>query len=127
MSAGAITDDPTIGDSEVIWRRIPQVWVVEDKNLKRTRPSSACFQDGTNGPMSVYIASEAQNAKVVMQGGKEPFLAALTVAFVRQLGLGIVRDSSLGGPGHALLLGKKTGAKRDKMAKAATWVTPYAP
>jgi len=127
MSADAITDDPTIGDNEIIWRRVPEVWVVEDNNLKCKRPSSACFQDGAKGSMSVYIASEAQSAQVVMQGAKEPFLVSFSVGFIRQLGLGITRDSSTGGPGHALLLGKKTGGIRSQMAKTATWVEPYAP
>lgn len=124
MTADALTDDPTIGDNEVIWRRI--YLAVDDENLKCKRPSSACFQDGLHGPVSVYIASEAQSTQV-MQGGKEPFLAALTVAFIRKLGLGIIRDSSSGGPGHALLLGRKTPSIRSKLAKEATWVAPYAP
>jgi len=62
-----------------------------------------------------------------MQGGKEQLLAALPVHFIRELGLGIVRDSSSGGPGHALLLGRKTKGMRDKMAKEAIWVEPYIP
>lgn len=128
MSEGAITDDPTIGDNEVIWRRIPHVWVVEDENLKCKRPSSACFlQNGPDSPVSVYIASEAQSPQVVMQSRKEQFLAALTVGFVRQLGLGIIHDPHSGGPGHALLLGRKTKGILSKMAKAATWVPPYVP
>lgn len=126
MGASKITDDPTIGDDEVIWRRIPLEWVVEDKNLNRKRPTSQCFRQ--DGPVSVYIASEAQSAQAVMQQGKEPFLAALTVGFVRQLGLGIIRDLSSGGPGHALLHGP-TNHRRNcqQMAKTATWVKPYAP
>ena len=127
MSVSAFADDPTIDDKEIIWRRIPQLQVVPDDNLKCKRPSSKCFQDSTGGHMSVYIASEAISSQAVMQGVKEPFLASLSVDFIRQLGLGITRDSSTGGPGHALLLGKKTGGIRSQMAKTATWVEPYAP
>jgi len=127
MNGNSITDDSTIGDNEVILRRIPKEWVIVDQNLKRKRPTSACFQDGSKDPMSVYILSEAQSPAAVMQGAKEPFLVALPVAFVRKLGLGIIRDPSSGGPGHALLVGKKTGATKEKLAKAAAWVAPYGP
>lgn len=126
MGTGELADDPTISDDQVIWRRINDA--IPDDNLKRKRPSSACFlQDGPDGPVSVYIASEAPSAQVVMHGGKEQFLAALTVDFVRQLGLGVIRDSSSGGLGHALLLGRTTRSMRVKMAETATWVAPYAP
>jgi hypothetical protein len=128
MNAGAITDDSTIGNDEVIWRRIHQYQVVDDVNLKRKRPSSAGFnQDGKENPVSVYIASEAISSQMVMQGGKEQFLASLSASFIRQLGLGIIRDSSSGSPGHALLVGRKTGSMLNKMARAASWVPPYAP
>jgi len=127
MSLSAFADDPTIDDKEIIWRRIPQLQVVPDDNLKRERPSSNCFHDSTGGHLSVYIASEAISSQAVMQDAKERFLVSLSVGFIRQLGLGITRDSSTGGPGHALLLGKKRGGIREQMAKTATWVEPYAP
>jgi len=121
----AFADDSTIDDNEIIWRRIPENWVVPDNNLERRRPTSQFFLQ--DGPVSVYIASEAQSAQVVMEGGKEKFLVALTVAFIRQLGLSIIRDPSLGGSGHALVHGRITKRMSQKMAKAATWVEPYAP
>lgn len=125
MIAGAITDDPTIGDNEVIWRRIPESWVIWDDNLKRKRPTSQFFRQ--DGPVSVYIASAAHSAQAVMEEGKEKYLVALPVGFVRKHGLGIVRDATSGGLGHALVHGRITRSMSEKMAKAATWVTPYAP
>ena len=127
MSVSAFTNDSTIDDNEIIWRRIHQFQVVDDPNLNRKRPSTAGFDNGRDIPLSVYIASEAQSPQVVMQDGKEKLLVALIVGFVRQLGLGIIRDSSSGGLGHALLIGKKTKGMLNSMAKTATWVVPYAP
>ncbi len=125
---GEFTDDPTIGDDQIIWRRVSDAQTVYDSNLKRKRLSSACFnQNGRANPVSVYIASETQSARAVMEEGTEPFLAALTVGFIRQLHLGIIRDSSSGSPGHALLLGRKTKSTLDKMARTAKWVDPYVP
>ena len=123
----AFTNDSTIDDNEIIWRRIHQFQVVDDSNLNRKRPSTGGFDNGRDIPLSVYIASEAQSPQVVMQDGKETYLVALIVGFVRQLGLGIVRDSSSGGLGHALLIEKKTKGMLNSMAKTATWVVPYVP
>lgn len=123
-----ISDDPTIGNEQVFWRRVHATDVVPDENLGRKRSSSASFlQDGPDGDVSVYLASEAQSPQAVMQSGKESYLVSLTVGFVRALGLGIARDPSSGGPGHALLIGHKTRGMCSKMAKAATWVLPYCP
>lgn len=128
MNLGTVTDDSTIRNDEVIWRRVHEYQVVYDDNLKRKRPSSASFnQDGKENPVSVYIASEAISSQTVMQGGKEKFLVSLPVSSIRQLGLGIIRDSSTGSPGHALLIGRKTGSMLNRMVKAASWVSPYAP
>lgn len=125
---GEFTDDSTIGDDQIIWRRVSDAQTVWDNNLKRKRPSSAAFnQNGRANPVSVYIASEAQCGRAVIEEGTEPFLAALTVGFIRQVHLGIIRDSSSGSPGHALLLGRKTKSTLHKMARAAKWVEPYAP
>lgn len=120
------TDDPTVADHSNVWRRIPRSNIVLDDNLKRLRPSSQCFcQDGS---LSVYIAEEAQSAEAVMQEGPPgSYLASLNVGFLRRLPLGIVRDPSSGGPGHAVLTGKKTKRIQTEMAKAATWVKPYDP
>jgi len=128
MIANADGDDSTIDPNEIIWRRIPENQVIFDNNLNRKRPSSACFnQDGRDGPISVYIASEAISASLVMQGGKERYLVSLTIDFVRKLGLDVVRDPSSGGPGHALILGRKTNGIQSNLAKTAVWVPPYQP
>ena len=123
MNASTFADDTTIDDNQVIWRRIYQV--ISDDNLRCKRPTSACFLQ--NGPLSVYIASEAISPQLVMEDKQELFLVALRVDFIRRLGLGIVRDSSSGGAGHALLLGRITRSMAQRMAKTATWVEPYAP
>jgi hypothetical protein len=125
MTSG-IRNDPSISDDEIIWRRIYQV--VYDNNLKRVRPTSACYSQNDPGTdVSVYVGSIAQSAAVVMQGGREQYLGALRAGFIRSLGLGIVFDPSTGGPGHALIRGRKTRSMLDKMAKAASWVPPYQP
>lgn len=127
MCARSLANGPTIDDDETIWRRIHEFQVVYDENLKCKRPSTGGFNNGPDVPLSVYIASEAESAQAVMQDGREKYLVALKVGFIRQLGLGIIRDSSTGVLGHALLVGKKTGKVLNSMAKTATWVEPYAP
>lgn len=92
------------------------------------RPTSQCFlQNGPDGYVSVYLAAEAESAQSVWEDGPERYLASLTVEFVRKLGLGIARDTSTGGPGHAVLIGRKTKGMLSQMAKTAKWVSPYTP
>ena len=104
-----VTDDPTIVDDQIIWRRVPDAWVVGNKNTNRKRPTTQCFlQDGPDKPVSVYISSETISVQSIMKEGKERFLVAIPVSFIREIGLGIVRDSSTGGQGHSLLKRHKT-------------------
>lgn len=128
VSQGRPVDDSAIGDQEIIWRRVAAADVIYDDNLQRKRPTSACFlQDGPDGPISVYVASQAVSPETVLAGAKEPFLVAVTARLVRELDLGITFDSSSGGPGHALLNGRKTRSKSGRLAKEAVWVDPYGP
>lgn len=122
-------DDKTIGDHERVLRRISKSDVIMDPNLQRKRPSSACFLqgDGPDSPVSVYIASEVESEAAVLAGYPDFFLVSLTVRYLRQLGLGIARDPSSGGAGHAVIIGRKTHGMQSKLAKAATWVQPYSP
>lgn len=123
----ALGDDPTIGDDEDLLRRIPAAFVVPD-DLKGKRLSSQGFlQDGADGLVSVYIASEVESPKAVMAGCSEPFLVSLKVRVLRELRLGIARDKSSGGPGHAVIIGHKTKSMLNRMAREAVWVKPYVP
>lgn len=120
-------DDGSIGDGEIVLRRISNQSHVFDESLGRSRPSSQAFlQNGPDGLVSVYLESETTHTDVVA-GGPEPFLAAITVGALRQLGLGVVRDPSSGGPGHCVITGRKTRGILNRITRQAQWIPGYAP
>lgn len=123
----ALTDDIGIGNDEVVLRRIAASSHIFDENLARHRPSTQAFlQDGPNGLVSVYLASETTHSAVA-GGGPEPFLASITVGELRELQLGLVRDATSGGPGHCVITGRKTRGKLNRIARQSRWIPGYAP
>lgn len=120
-------DDASISDNEVVLRRISERAYIFDENLGRLRPSSQAFlQNGPEGLVSVYLESETTHSAVAAEG-PEPYLAAITAGELRELGLGIVRDPSSGGPGHCEITGRKTRGILNRIARQAQWVPEYAP
>lgn len=118
-------DDTGIGDGEVILRRI--AFTTLDQNLQRRRPSTQSFkQDGTDGLVSVYLLSETTPANVIDEG-VERYLASVNVGLLRELGLGIVRDPTSGGPGHCVITGRKTKGRLNRIVQEAAWVEDYRP
>ncbi len=65
--AATYTDDLSIVNDEELWRRIPEVWVIEDRVAGGIRIASAAFDDHPNGtPMSVLLGT------VVRESGRTP-------------------------------------------------------
>jgi len=117
------TDDAAIPDEAVLWRRVPPWHFFYDENLGRVRPSSAAFEDDTDGnPMSVVLAAESKGSDSVLAGHVGYALAAFTVGLARQCQQGIVRDLLPDEPAHALVFGRKTRSVRNRLAQATTWV-----
>lgn len=116
-------DDETIPSSAVLWRRIPPWHYKPDHNLNDYRPSTASFEDDTNGsPMSAYIAEECGEPSNALEGHDGFGLVAIVAERVRQLGLKIVRNDTPGPRGHVLVVGKKTDSVKKKIKKASEWV-----
>lgn len=120
-------DDVGISSDEVVLRRVHEGFVVLDENLQRKRPSTQAFkQGGVDGLVSVYLNAET-TPNVVVEEGPEPFLVAISVGVLRELGLGVVRDPDSGGPGHSVITGRKTKGTLNRIVQAAMWVEGYAP
>jgi hypothetical protein len=124
--AGEEPDDPTIADAEVLWRRIPpwKDWIVWDDNQGRLRPSSMAFQDHPDGtPMSVFLAAEAVDPVIALEGLDDFLLAAVTAGETRIRGQRLVRAPLIGTPaGHTHVIGRKTHRNMSPLAKSSTWV-----
>ena len=116
-------DDPDIGDDQVVFRRIAGIFVIQDENLQRPRPSTRAFRQAE---LSVYLSSMT-TPDMVASEGTEPYIVAINVGILRQLGLGIILDPSSGGPGHCLVTGRRTRSKLNQIVKQAEWVEGFAP
>jgi hypothetical protein len=122
-------DDPTILDSERLWRRIHPKWVVPDGNTGALRLSSAAFSNSSDGsPMSIVLAGVAatrgRGPESIIVGHLGFSVAAIAAGFARSLGQSVLRDPQPEEPARGLVAGDKPKAIRRKMASEAQWVIP---
>ena len=127
--AKSFPDDPAIGDEVGLLRRIPPMHFYYDKRLGRYRPSSAAFEDDSDGyPMSVYridvITSELGTVERVMVGHIGFGLVALEAGLFRSRQKTISPAPLPEESSHAKVCGKKTASRRRWFAKQASWMIP---
>lgn len=120
-------DDPSVPDSEDLWRRIHALHVIQDGNTGSARASSAAFSDSGDGsPMSVYLSSavlESGRCPADLLAGRGGFgIVGVKASAVRQLNLGVARDPLPDEPAHGLVIGPKPKKVQRTLAKAASWV-----
>jgi hypothetical protein len=91
-------NDPSILDSEMLYRRIPgsdDISTTWDDNLGRLRASSAAFDDDVDG-MSVYLSSVVEKvgltAADVVYGHPGYLVAMISAGSVRLEGMGVIAD-----------------------------------
>lgn len=123
------TDDPTIPDEAILWRRIPPWHFVRDENLGRVRPSKAAFADHPDGsPMSIFFADEVlaagRRAEDVLAGHGGFALAAISAGQARSLQQSVIRRPTPDEPSHGEVIGKKTNSVKRALAKLSLWVVP---
>jgi hypothetical protein len=131
--AANYADDSDIEDDAVLWRRVPPFWVVRDENRGEFRPSSAAFQDSSDGSaMSVQIEkivnSMQRTPADVLTGYENHSLCSFVAGLARSLeqrvtGLPKIDDD----PAHGWVAGKKTKHVRKVFATEARWVVLHSP
>lgn len=127
MADETLLDDPTILDTDRLFRRISPNQIVADEN-GAPRPSTAAFKDPE---LSVNIES------LMIALGRVPpdlltkypgfSLASIQAGDVRSLELGypIVKDTEPpNDPDHGLVLGKKGKGFFKPIARQSRWVIP---
>ena len=115
-----------LDDSLRVLRRITHRELVTEDN-GQTRITSQAFIQGTpDGNVSVYLASETTPERVT-RNRPNTFLAEITIAAIRALGLDVQREPIDGDPGHCNITGRKPRSKARAMAEQAQWVPGYAP
>jgi len=120
------TDDLSIPDNEVLWRRIRKDDIYTDNNSGKTRPKSTCFRDSTRpipSPMSMTIACLAgKSPQQYLKYYKEEAMVMLTAGQLKEHGLSIEPNPTPEDPGHAFIHGRKNKTIRRKLAEECEWV-----
>ncbi len=127
MAEHPYSDDLSIADSAVLWRRIHPMWAVPDENRGGIRVSSAAFDDSRDGsPTSILLA------EIVAASGRSPNdlvreyegygLASLMAGQARSCLQSVVRDPLTDEPAHGLIVGPKTKNVKKQLASFAIWV-----
>ena len=124
--AKSFPDCQSVGDEIALLRRIPPMHFYYDHKLRRLRPSSAAFEDDSDGdPMSVYrtdvIAAEQGTVERVMVGHESFGLVALTAGQFRSKQQTIFPDPLAEESSHTKVCGPKTHSNRRWFAKEAKW------
>jgi hypothetical protein len=114
-------DDPTIPDTESLWRRVPRQLLVVVDGVER--PMSGLFCDPE---MSVHLASLTSVEKIASLY-PDHGIVEITVGLVRELRLRIVRNPTPLDPSHAIVCPQASPGARRRLAKACTPVRPVPP
>jgi len=122
-----LQDDPTIGNDEPLWRRIPPNLIIFDENLGRHRPTSAAFSNHPDGSfMSVVLGNQVMDsgrcAEDIIAGHRGFSLGQIMAKLARDYDQGVVRKPTSQEPAHAEVVGKKTKRVRKAFAKYCEWV-----
>lgn len=113
-------DDPTISDSNGLYRRLHGDQIVFDRNSQSWRPSSSAFSDHKNGsPMSVSIDHPRYGIAHVMRKHRGFGLSLISAGLVRSLRQEVDRDPLENDPAHGCVCGEKPKSVRRKMAQGA--------
>lgn len=119
--AGHPEDDPSIPDSEDLWRRITPDWIVDGQDGPRV--TSQAFQNGDDGAMSVHLSSVAakigRTPESILQQYPGYSLARLTAGDARAVNQGVKPDPTEADPDHGAVVGNKTKGVRRHLSGAA--------
>src|SRR5436305_1384418 len=113
-------DDPSIGDDEILWRRILPDWVHREPDGS-TRPQSIAMVDRNSGELSVHIAA-LTTVEAILKKRPGDYVVAFRAGAPRGWGLKVVRDPDPDDPSHALVCPSPNQSQAKKLARCCVWV-----
>lgn len=118
-------DDPTIVDDDVLFRRIPPVWLTPGEG-GRKRISSAAYKDFELSILVEALMTAARRPpNDALHDYPDACLVSIMAGFARQHGQKVLKDNAPPhDPAHGLVVGKKTGSVSKAFARASRWVIP---
>lgn len=114
-------DDDSIPRETKLLRRIAPGQVTKDDH--KERPRSNAFANHPDGSgTSVDIWETGREPADMLVDYDDFGLVWLTVGDVRDAELGVIRAEQSDNPHHAHIQGRKTTARKRRLAKAARWI-----
>jgi len=120
-----LKDDPTIPDSELLYRGVHVSHLKADNTV-----SSAAFKSRTNPHVSVDLSSLSTPEETHSRRPSDVGVIELATGTTRAFTPGVVRDPIEGNPAHALIIhdfslsdGQWSQVAR-KLSKATVWAIP---
>lgn len=113
------TDDPTILNSDKLWRRLrpDNFGFIYDSNIGRYRPSSAAFKDPSDR-LSVNL-QRLTTVEATLLGLPGFGIAEFTAGLPRRQKHIVVRDPEPDNEAHTLVCGRITQGQRNELAHAS--------
>ncbi len=115
-----------LDDDLTVLRRIRDYEVLVEEDGTRRPSSQAFIQGGSDGNVSVYLASETTPERIT-QNYPDTYVAEVEISTIRSQGLDVEREPVEGGPGHCNITGRKTKSRARAMARSSRWATGYGP
>lgn len=113
-------DDPSVGNDELLWRRVLPEWIHRD-DKGNCRPQSLVFVDRLSGELSVHIARLTTLEEVVNQRPRDS-VVQIKAGDARSLGYAIVAVPTSEDCSHALVCPSPTKRHAKLLARSAVWV-----
>ena len=118
--------DTSIPDDAILWRLVNPHFQKDDGH-GGIRFTTQAFQNRPESQATSFFLADVvrESGRVVedLVADRPGFgVVAISVRDVRSLGLKVIRDPTDDEPAHVLVPGKKTGAIRTGLKKAAQWV-----
>lgn len=118
-----IKDDTNIADAARLWRRIHPLWYQTDPQTGVRRLTSQAFADSVDGSsLSVVLADRPDapsNPRQWLSRFPEYGVAELTAGSVRRCNQCVIHTPMPNEPAHGSIVGKKTGAVRNRLRDSA--------
>lgn len=116
-------DDPSIGDTHELWRRIHPQWVIKTNDPPGFRPSSQAFQNRPNtNAISVLLGDEHGNPEGAVSGAHTEYsLVTFPASLARELKQAVSRAPEPDEPSHAHVTGTKTGSVQKAFVRGSSW------
>ena len=128
MSPTVLEDNASIGNDEILLRRVPLLQLVLDEDTGLARISSGAFK---HREMSINLESTmrdaGQAADTCLMGYPNQILSSVKAGEARRCNQAICRDPLPGDLSHGLVYGNKNGRIPERLRAFAVWVIPSVP